>query len=642
MTRKQPHDRRTRVLIQCGLGLLVFVIYGPVVGFDFVGIDDPGYVTNNRFVQRGLDGTSVAWAFGTTAQGNWHPLTWLSLMLDAELGGTQSARLFHLTNLALHVVNALLMFHVLWRMTRRTWRCAFVAALFAVHPLHVESVVWIAERKDVLSTLFWLLTMLGYLRYVERPGAVRYGLLLLVYTAGLMSKPMLVTLPLLLLLVDYWPLRRFDAGTPWSRLLWEKLPLLALAVGSSAATLLAQGAGGAVARLEQFPFATRMANATVAYVAYMVKTIWPVGLAVPYPYPYYALSPLNIALAAALLVGLTVLVVRHGRSRPYLVVGWSWYVVSLVPVIGLIQVGQQALADRYTYIPLTGLFVIVAWGFPELIGADNDNARERRRGLAGVAVVIVLTLAGLARVQAGYWRNSETLFRHTLEVTERNPMAHFGLAVDAFKRGQFDRATEQYREALRLHPQYVEAYLGLGAVLFTREQHSQAESVYRKALGLRPGDPMIHRNLAEALLAQQRLEEAAGQFESALRASPGDASIRKRLGDVRARQSRFDDALAHYRVALELDPSGVEARVNLATILMLRGQDQQAAEQFRQALGLDPGIAGAHNNLGLILSRQGRLDEAIVHFEEAVRLDPADVGAKQNLASARAASGDTP
>jgi Flp pilus assembly protein TadD len=636
VTQKRSRDLRARLLVQCGLGLLVLVIYGPVAGFGFVGIDDPGYVTNNEFVQRGLDRANVAWAFTTTAQGNWHPLTWLSLMLDAQLGGTQSARLFHLTNLALHLVNALLMFHVMWRMTRRTWRSAFVAALFAVHPLHVESVAWIAERKDVLSTLCWLLTMLAYVRYVERPGGARYGLLLLVYAAGLLTKPMLVTLPLLLLLLDYWPLGRFDDTTARPRLVLEKLPLGLLAAASSAVTLFAQAAGGAVARLEQFPLGTRLANALVAYVAYVFKAIWPARLTLPYPYPYYPLTPLNVTLAAALLLGISVGVMRFSRQRPYLPVGWLWYVVSLLPVIGLIQVGQQPLADRYTYIPLTGLFVIVAWGVPDLLGSGAARARGRRAVVAVAGVAAVLGLAGVARVQVGYWRDSVTLFSHALAVTERNPQAHYGLAIDAYKRGQLERAVSHHRQALRLHPTYVEAHSGLAAALFKQQRHEQAESAYREALRLRPGDPLIHRGLGEALLQQQKLEEAAGQFEAALQTSPGDPATHDRLGDVRARQGRLDEAFAHYRTALELDPAKVRARTSLATILMMRGRDDEAAEQFRQTLRLDPNNAIVHNNLGLILFRRGRLEQSIAHFEQAVRFDPSNAGAAQNLARARA------
>jgi tetratricopeptide (TPR) repeat protein len=636
VTRKQFRALRTHLLIYCGLGLLILAVYVPVAGFDFVGIDDPGYVTNNGFVQRGLDRANVAWAFTTTAQGNWHPLTWLSLMLDAQLGGTQSGRLFHLTNLALHLANALLMFHVLWRMTRRTWRSAFVAALFAVHPLHVESVAWIAERKDVLSTLFWLLTMLAYVRYVERPGGARYGLLLLVYSAGLLSKPMLVTLPLLLLLVDYWPLGRFDGTRAWPKLALEKLPLLLLAAASSAATLFAQTAGGAVAQLEQFPLGTRVANALVAYVAYLYKTIWPTSLALPYPYPYHSLTPFNVIFSVVILLGISVGVIRFARQRPYLPVGWLWYVVSLLPVIGLIQVGSQAMADRYTYVPLTGLFVIVAWGVPDLLGDDAARALGRRVVLAVAGVAAVLGLAGLARVQVGYWRDSVTLFSHALEVTERNPMAHYGLAIDAYKRGRLERAESQHRQALRLHPTYVEAHTGLAAVLFKQQRYDQAESAYREALRLRRNDPLIRCGLGEALLKQQRLEEAAEQFEEALRTSTGDPTIYNRLGDVRARQERFDEALVQYRAALELDSSHVGARSSLATILMMRGQDDLAAEQFEQVLRLDPNKATAHNNLGLILFRRGRLEQAIAHFEAALRTDPSNAGAAQNLARSRA------
>jgi Flp pilus assembly protein TadD len=572
-------SRRVRLaLVHAGLALLVLAVYGQVVGFEFVGLDDPGYVTENERVQRGLTPGNAGWAFTTFTQANWHPLTWLSLMLDADLGGGGPG-VFHLTNLLLHLANTLLLFYLLSRMTGKAWRSAFVAAVFAVHPLHVESVAWISERKDVLSALFWMLAVLAYVRYVEKPNAVRYGLVLGAFALGLMTKPMLVTLPLALVLLDVWPLGRVRTGGRDSgatlRVLWEKIPLFAMSAASAAVTLLAQSAGGAVGALETFPLGVRVANALVSYVAYIGKTIWPAGLAVPYPYDPGSITFGRVLVSALVVVAVSIVCVRLHRNRPYLLVGWLWFLITLLPVIGLVQVGTQAMADRYTYVPHIGLFVAIVWAFGDLAGAFVRGVAARRAlcGIVSASVIAALSLCAFS--QAGHWRDSNRLFNRALEVTRRNAVAHNGLGLVLYEDGRHDEAIAQYREAVRISPRYVTAHINLAAALIESGRLEEAIDSYREALRHRPGDPVAREGLA-------------GQL------------------------------------------------VNLGVSRMRSGDSERAEAAFRETLALDPDNASAHKNLGVILARRGDLAGAVVHFRESVRLNPEDEGATRNLQRAEA------
>ncbi len=457
-----------RELIVCLLLLSVtLAVYWQIGDHQFTNYDDTLYVTDNPHVKPGLAGGSVIWAFTATEEANWHPLTWLSHMVDCQLFGLRPRGHF-LTSLFLHLANVLLLFAVLKRMTGALWRSAFVSALFALHPLHVESVAWVAERKDVLSTLFWLLTMLAYARYVERPTRARYVLTLVAFTLGLMAKPMLVTLPFVLLLLDYWPLDRMAYGgkgddppkrtrkrthsceqrLPLSRLVWEKIPFFALAAISSVVTFSFQQRAGAMADMEIFPLSSRIANALVSYLRYMGKIIWPSDLAVLYPHPGTSLPLWWGAAAGLALLGLSILVVLVIRRRPYLAVGWLWYVGTLVPVIGLVQVGVQAYADRYTYVPLIGLFIMIAWGVPDLVG----RWAQTRTVLAVLAATALAALTACTWIQLGYWKDSVSLFTHTLQVTTKNYVAHNNLGNALADRGEVEAAISQYTEALRIKP----------------------------------------------------------------------------------------------------------------------------------------------------------------------------------------------
>ena len=497
-------------LFNTGLHIWVFLllvifalaVYWQVNGHEFVNYDDSLYVIENPQVKNGVDLNAVIWAFKSTHAANWHPLTWLSHMADVELYGLAPGA-HHLTSVVFHIANSLLLFVVLRRMTGHLWQSAVVAALFALHPLHVESVAWVAERKDVLSTFFWLLTMLGYARYAERPGVARYLLVVGCFMLGLMTKPMLVTLPFVLLLLDYWPLRRvgierfgehqsgnLPCWRPLLGLVWEKLPLFLLAIVSSVITFWAQKKGGAVGSMELYPLTSRVANALVSYVKYIGKTIWPVDLAAFYPHPG-SLPAWQVVGAGVLLGLITVAALRSLRQRPWFIVGWLWFVGTLVPVIGLVQIGLQAMADRYTYIPLIGLFMIVAWGVSELIG----GWQHKKKLLATAAIILLMVLSVVSWRQTTYWKNSVTLFQHALAVTENNYWMHNNLGFALTAQGRLDEAIAQYENALKINPVYEPAHLNLGIALISQGKVDQCIAYYQDVLRHRPDFAEVHHNL---------------------------------------------------------------------------------------------------------------------------------------------------
>ena len=479
MTLDKSINKLASKLVAASLALVTLVIYWQVQSHGFVNYDDNLYVTDNPQVKAGLTSASIQWAFTTGHSANWHPLTWLSHMVDVELFGLDAGR-HHLMSVLFHLANTILLFYVLKRMTGALWQSAFVAALFALHPLHVESVSWTAERKDVLSTFFWILTMLAYIRYVEHLGTSRYFLVALSMALGLMAKPMLVTLPLVLLLLDYWPLGRLrlkqlegggkskirQTGMKTAqismalRLVREKIPLFALVVISSIITYEVQQSAGAFKYSSPFPLSLRIGNALLSYLAYIGKTIWPTDLAVLYPHrgmsPRWEIVPLpgwEVAVAAIALVSISILVIVAARRHPYLPFGWFWYVVTLVPVIGIVQVGTQAMADRYTYVPLIGLFMVAAWG----ANASFRKLAYRKFALPALAVIVLGASSVTTWRQVGYWKNSITLFEQTVAVTKINPVAHYNLGYALHAEGRYDEAIPHFSEALRIAPTYTEA-----------------------------------------------------------------------------------------------------------------------------------------------------------------------------------------
>lgn len=555
--KKRPDNRVFRGISILLIALTILSFY-QVLGHDFVNYDDDEYVTDNLQVQKGLNWEGTVWAFTKYHSANWHPITWLSHMLDCQIWG-QNAMGHHLTNLILHILNTFLLFLLLSRMTGCVWRSGFVAALFAVHPLHVESVAWVAERKDVLSTLFLMLTLLAYVKYARDVGRGRYLLVILLYALGLMAKPMLVTLPLLLVMLDYWPLGRFESAKGSRaviRLLLEKVPFAVLAAGSCLVTLLVQRSGGAVKALEGLTLGVCAANAVVGYIAYIIKMFWPAKLAVFYPHPENTLPGWQVVGSAVVLVLITAVAIWFGRKRRYLMLGWLWYVITLVPVIGLIQVGWQSMADRYTYIPVIGLFIIFAWGVRELLGlAGRRPARsgESRKFVltptSVLAASVIVALTAATWLQVRYWENSRTLFERAVSVTTNNYVAHENLGLALDKEGLTEEAIAQYRMVIAIRPIFAEAYNNLGIALTKLGRNSEALDAYREVVSLRPEEPAGWFNLANAL----------------------------------AMTGEFTDAEQAFREAVRLKPDFGEAFVGLAMALYMRGDYRQAWHYINQS-----------------------------------------------------------
>jgi len=502
------------VLICVVLTILTVITFWSLKDCGFINFDDAVYVYKNAYVQSGLNWNSVIRAFSSDMliadfSGHWHPLTWLSLMLDYQIFGL-NPKGFHLMNLLFHVMNTLLLFLILRRMTKTLWPSAFVACLFAIHPLHVESVAWIVERKDVLSTFFWMLTMGAYSYYVEHPGFRRYFFVLLFFVLGLMTKPMLITIPFVLLLLDYWPLQRFqeikpdhkiqpgevkkpaDSEYKWPLIypmLWEKIPLFVLAILSSLVTYFAAQNTGFVRSIEAFPISVRIGNAFVSYIAYIGKMIWPSNLAVLYPYRE-SLVPWQVLGSVSLLIVITLAVIWRAKRSPYLATGWLWYIGTLVPVIGIVQVGNQAMADRYTYIPLTGLFIMVAWGVPDLLRKWN----YRKEILLASSALSILCLSIITWIQVGYWQNSITLFSHTLKVTDNNGLIYNMRSVAYNDLGNYKRAIDDCSRAIEIKPNYIHAYYNRGNAYAGLGNYKQAIDDYDRGIEIKPGDAKAYYN----------------------------------------------------------------------------------------------------------------------------------------------------
>ena len=558
----RPH--RLELIICLLLIVVTLAAYWQVQNHDFVNYDDSLYVTKNRHVQAGLTWEGVTWAFTSGHASNWHPLTWLSHMLDCEIFGL-NPKGHHINNLLFHVANTLLLFLVLRWMTGAFWRPAIVAALFALHPLHVESVAWVAERKDVLSTFFWLLTMFSYVWYVKSPGVKRYSLVVLAFALGLMAKPMLVTLPFVLLLLDYWPLRRLatDKVKKNWELVREKLPLFALAAASCIITFLVQQHGPAVQSLEQISLQSRIANALVSYASYIVKIIWPSHLAVYYPHPMDSLLAWQVVGAVFLLVCISIVFFRESERHPYLIVGCLWFLGTLVPVIGIVQVGGQAMADRYTYVPLIGLSICIAWGIASMV-AKWTNPKT----VLSISTVLVLSVLSICTwLQVRHWRNSITLFEHALTVTANNQLAHNQLGFALSKEGRTKEAIEHYLQALRITPQYVNAHINLGNAFKVQGKLDKAADQYRKALRFVPNQLTAKNNLGIVLAMQGNVEESISLFSQVPRIDPGNVRAHNNMGIALAKQGKFDKAIHHFSEALRIDPESASAQKNLQKVL---------------------------------------------------------------------------
>jgi tetratricopeptide (TPR) repeat protein len=644
------------------IALLVgtFAAYAFVLRAGFINYDDVDYVTANQHVKNGLTLDGINWALTTGNASNWHPLTWLSLMLDSQIYGLQAGG-FHLTNLLLHAANSLLLLIVLRKMTGALWRSAVVAALFAWHPLHVESVAWVAERKDVLSAFFWLLTMLFYLRYVEESKAQGpqtkklYGLTLLFFACGLMSKPMVVTLPFVLLLMDWWPLRRIcdlrftiyetkeggergqiagskAGGVITAGALMEKAPFFALALVSSVVTFAVQKSGGAVAALQSIPLRERIPNALVSYVLYLRKMFWPDDLALFYPFQHL-LPAWQWAGAGLLLVLITALAIALAKKRPYAAVGWFWYLGTLVPVIGLVQVGEQSLADRYTYLPLIGIFIIVAWGI------DDLTQRWPGRGalLKSAAAVVLVACLLLTAIQAGYWKDTITLFNHALAVTRDNYVAYANIGDALDKQCKYPEAISAFKEALRFNPDSAHSLNGLGVLYGHEGDAAKAVDYLNAALDKHPLYSDAHYNLGNLFAAEGKYAEAAQHYALSLREKPDSADAHNNLGGMYVQLGRPKEAMEEFKAALNLLPDFPEAHAQLAGLLAQAGDPADARFHYEEAVRLKPNFVPFRLKLGLILAQNGELDDAIIQFLGATKLDPTNATAYFDLAAAYAA-----
>jgi tetratricopeptide (TPR) repeat protein len=629
------YQHRT-VLVCLLLVVVTLAVYWQVRNHDFVNLDDSMYVFENRHVQEGFTGDGVSWAFTNTVSGMWIPLTWLSFMVGSHFYGI-SPGWHHLTNVFIHLANALLLLFLLRRMTGDFWRSVFVAALFALHPVHVESVAWISERKDVLSALFFFLTVWWYSSYVERPSLRGYLLVLLFFLLGLMAKPMLVTLPFVLILLDYWPLDRFKLDQVFTRhgkaerlrflqLVLEKIPLCVIAAAASAVTFAAHQKAGGIYTLEALPIDVRMTNAFVSYLKYIGMLFYPAKLAVLYPHPHSA-SCLKSVVALLFLGGTSWLLFRNARKYPYLFVGWFWYLGVLVPVIGFVHAGSQAMADRFVYIPFVGLYVVIAWGVPQLMGSWT----HRKLSLAILSTICVSILMAASWNQVRYWQSSLKLFGHTLRHTSNNWLIKGSLANALDKEGRTDEAIAYYFEALRIKPNYWDAHYNLGNALDKKGRTDEAIKHYLEALQAKPDYEEAHNNLGIALDKRGRTDEAIKHYLEALRIKPDYEEAHNNLGIALDKKGRTDEAIGHYLEALRTKPDYVYALNNLGSALDKKGRTDEAIKYYLEALRIKPDYEKAHNNLGNALREKGRIDDAIKHYLEALRIKPDYEKAHNNL-----------
>jgi tetratricopeptide (TPR) repeat protein len=601
--KKPLFEINSKLLVCLVLVIVILALYWPLSHNDFINYDDNLYVSENHQVSSGLTVKGMLWSFQTTYFCNWHPLTWLSHMADVELYGLNAGR-HHLTNVLFHIANTVLLFILLKAMTGAVWPSAFVAALFALHPLHVESVAWVSERKDLLSTFLGILTLISYAQYTQQRRRSWYGLALLFFILGLMAKPMLVTLPFLLLLLDYWPLGRLNiskgfrlqpAGGVSSvySLILEKLPFFVLTTASCVVTYYAQQSGGAMVPFDMHPMGLRVANAIVAYVGYIGKMLWPVNLAIFYPLSD-SFTFWKVAAAAALLLSISLGVLVQIRRRPYLAVGWFWYVGTLVPVIGLVQVGGQAMADRYTYIPLIGLFIMIAWW-----GADSFRGwKYKRIFLSCTAGMAVIALMILTNSQIRHWANSVALFEHTVKATGGTWVAYNNLANALNDAGKTDEALRHYEIALQKGP---------------------------------PEPEGIYNNMALVLASVGRNREAIEHYSEALRINPNYADAHINLGAVLARQGKIAEATRHYFEALRAKPNFAQAHYNMGNFLLAQGEIDAAVSRYSKAVHFNPSFAESYNGLGLALMQTGKLEEAVFYFRKATNVRPSFRDGQRNL-----------
>jgi protein O-mannosyl-transferase len=641
--RRSPTQSRRVVIgiVSIFLAVIVWIALGRALSHDFVAYDDHHYVVQNPRVTNGVRLDGIQWAFTHVHASNWHPLTTISHMLDCQVYGLQPWG-HHLTNILLHAAAAILLFLALRELTGSLWPSVFVAAVFAVHPLRVESVAWVSERKDVLSGVFFMLVLWAYARYARgnAPSSFWYITVVVLFALGLMCKPTLVTLPFVLLLLDYWPLDRVRpsssrgreiTASPWRRrntsswVVIEKLPLFVLSAASCAATLLAQKQALEVSLKP--PLEERVGNAVISYAVYVGQMIWPARLAVLYPYPEGNLKVPQVILALLLLLMISVAFFLWRKEYPFLLIGWLWYLGMLVPVIGIIQVGLQARADRYTYLPQIGLYLLVAWGATELF----HQWRRTREILAITAVLIIMALTTRSYLQTSYWRDTETLWKHAIASTSNNYIAHDNLAETLSQSGLFAEAIAECEKALKIKPDFAEAHNNLGSALLNQQSADrargqggavdQAIEQYRKALQIKPDFTQARTNLGNALLQKGQMDEAIAQFQKTLEMEPNYAEAEFSLGNAFLQKREVNEAIAHYQKAVEISPDYAEARYNLGNAFVAEGKYGDAIANYEAALRIRPDYFEAHRNMGWVLATIGKTDKALEQFNEALRVN---------------------
>lgn len=570
-------NRTGSVILLCiMLVAITLAVYMQAGNHQFLSFDDEAYIIKNPHIVSGLTGNNILWAFTSVESGNWQPLTWLSHMTDAQLFGL-NPRGHHLTSVALHVVSTLLLFLMLLRLTGAAWRSSLVAALFALHPLHVESVAWVVERKDVLSALFWFLTLLLYAGYATKQKPALYLLTFLSFVLGLMSKPMLITLPIILLLLDIWPLGRYqyDKSLPIHERLSvilpfvkEKIPFFICSLASGIITIYGQGKGGAIASLEAASFPLRCGNALVAYATYIGKTIWPHNLAILYPFPPF-IPFWQVFISFILLFFISIIALQAAKHSPYMITGWFWFLITLLPVIGLIQVGNQSMADRYTYIPLTGLFIMVVWGCADL----TRNLQHRQSVRILLTSAVILSSAVTTWRQLGYWRDSITMYTHTLQVTSNNHVIHYNLGSALQAKGELTAAMLEFQKAIQIYPGYSNAHYNLGVILQSTGNRTAAIGEYREAIRINPDGPnadAMHSNLGLALAGAGHLKAAMQEYQKALQLNPDNANAHYNLGLAYVTSGDMDAATMQFQETLRITPNDMDVRNALAAAISIQ------------------------------------------------------------------------
>lgn len=665
-----------KILLIFFIAALTFIAFGCIINNDFINFDDDLYIAENPFIKSGITAETIKWTFTAVVASNWHPLTLLSHTLDWSLFGSWAGG-HHLVSLLFHIGAVLFLFLFLNKTTQQLWPSAIVAALFAVHPLRVESVAWAAERKDVLSMFFGMATLYAYTFYVEDKKISKYLLCFFLFVLALMSKPMMVTIPFVLLLVDYWPLQRWQktynpephktqvaaqqqknkkkkkgksAAIPAEQtktpiivrntkqvtieLLKEKIPFFILSIISSLVTIWAQDKGGSIVTIDKLFFSERLSNAIVSYANYLGKIFMPVNLSVFYP--YQLVSSWQLLGSVLLLIIITAGVLFFFKKAPFLITGWLWYLGTLIPVIGLVQVGKQAIADRYTYLPSIGILIMLVWGLLSLV----PQKKPRKFVLAPLSGVAILIMMILSWQYCLSWKNSITIFNHALETTKNNYLAHNNLGVALAETGNTQEAISHYRAAIEINPLYDSAIVNLGTLLAATGKNEEAVNYYLQAIKANPANAHAHTNLGAALSAMGKKEEAEKHYQQALKIDQAHVDAFYNLANLLAEQGRQDEAAANYRQAIAIKPGHSRAHYNYAELLLQAGNINRAIEHFREAARLDATSFKALNNLGVLLEKQQRHDEAIYYYQKALHLDPKHAGLHFNLGVALGNKGD--